>query len=310
MRWTWIVFLAVLTTLGCEGGGSSNPGDDDDATPGDDDDATPGDDDVTSDDDDTTAGDDDTEQPLTWYEDLDGDEYGNDDSTLEQVDQPEGFVDVGGDCDDGDAEIHPGADEGCNGTDNDCDGSPADDEVDGDGDGAMLCDGDCDDGDPGVHPGAQEVCDLVDNDCDGGVDSTDACGCELETYLGGLYLLCHATPRTWEDARAYCTDRGYDLTGVVDELEGDWLFGVIEATAPGSYADGEAHWWIGLNDIDAGGFWEWINGEVSFYSGWGEGEPEDMPGWEEDCVVLIQGGVLGWADAYCEMESEFVCESP
>jgi len=27
-------------------------------------------------------------------------------------------------------------------------------------------------------------------------------------------------------------------------------------------------------------------------------------------VVLIQGGVLGWADASCELASEFVCESP
>lgn len=35
-----------------------------------------------------------------------------------------------------------------------------------------------------------------------------------------------------------------------------------------------------------------------------------IPCWEEDCVVLIQDVVLGWADASCAMVSEFVCESP
>ena len=322
MRWTSIAILTLLLGLApaCQGEGGNigddddaSPGDDDDATPSDDDDATPGDDDdATPGDDDTTPGDDDdtTEVPSLWFEDADGDEYGNDDATLEQVGQPDGYVDEGGDCDDGDAEIHPGADEGCNGVDNDCDGSPAADEVDDDADGVMVCADDCDDADPDIFPGAEEACDLVDNDCDGDLDSADACGCDIDTYDGHQYLLCHAATHTWEDARTYCTDRGHDLTGVADELESTWLFDTVEALVPDTYADGEPHWWIGLNDIAAGGYWEWANGEVSFYAGWGEGEPEDMPGWEEDCVVLIQGGVLGWADASCELASEFVCESP
>jgi len=80
----------------------------------------------------------------------------------------------GDDCNDEDENIHPGADEVCDGLDNDCDGSPGADEVDADEDGFMVCEDDCDDNNDTVYPGADELCDGIDNDCDGDVD--EGCG--------------------------------------------------------------------------------------------------------------------------------------
>ncbi len=62
----------------------------------------------------------------TWYADADGDDFGDDDVSVEACDQPDGYLGVGGDCDDGDVAVHPEQIETCgNGTDEDCDGVDA-----------------------------------------------------------------------------------------------------------------------------------------------------------------------------------------
>jgi len=76
----------------------------------------------------------------------------------------------GGDCDDLDGSIHPGAAQTCDGRDTDCDGAIPATEHDADGDGAPEC-SDCDDGDPVRYPGNVELCDGIDNDCSGVVDA-------------------------------------------------------------------------------------------------------------------------------------------
>ena len=94
------------------------------------------------------------------------------------------------DCDDADPAVHPGAEETCDGRDEDCDGATDEDaadagtwypDADGDGYGdeaspvsaceqppdALSSGGDCDDIRAEVHPGASETCgNGLDDDCD------------------------------------------------------------------------------------------------------------------------------------------------
>lgn len=76
----------------------------------------------------------------------------------------------GPDCDDGDGNVRPDADELCDGIDSNCDGVD-EDLTDADGDGVTVCENDCDDHDPARAPGLQELCDAIDNDCDNVVDN-------------------------------------------------------------------------------------------------------------------------------------------
>jgi hypothetical protein len=62
---------------------------------------------------------------LTYYLDADGDGYGTSDTTMMACTEPSSYVSDTSDCNDGDASIHPDAEEICgDGIDNDCDGLP------------------------------------------------------------------------------------------------------------------------------------------------------------------------------------------
>ncbi len=117
----------------------------------------------------------------------------------------DGFADqaVGGDdCNDNDADVHPGAEEHCDGIDEDCDQALDNNPVDGtlwypDNDldgyggagGAPACSppagqvdsgGDCDDGDALVNPSASERCNAVDDNCDGTIPSNELTDADVD----------------------------------------------------------------------------------------------------------------------------------
>ena len=122
----------------------------------------------------------------------------------------------GGDCNDGDPNVHPGADEGCDGLDTDCDGSLGSTEVDGDGDAYMVCQGDCNDEDPDVHPGADEQCNGHDDDCDGSPDAE-----EVDADGDGV-MVCSNDCNDGDDevfpgAEEVCNGIDDDCDGDVDE---------------------------------------------------------------------------------------------
>jgi len=71
------------------------------------------------------------EELTTYYLDADGDTYGNHAVSTLACEAPAGYVDTstGFDCDDNNAEVHPGAAEVCNGIDDDCNGKVDDNET-------------------------------------------------------------------------------------------------------------------------------------------------------------------------------------
>ncbi len=134
------------------------------------------------------------------YSDVDLDGYGGVEIGTSCT-APVGAVRVGGDCDDVNGDLNPGAVEVCDGVDNNCDDlvdaddpnfdssvvvlAYADADTDGFGDpntsvdactapaGYVADSTDCNDADIAINPDAAEVCDGVDNNCDTLFDADD-----------------------------------------------------------------------------------------------------------------------------------------
>ena len=154
-----------------------------------------------------------------WYSDSDGDGYGDPATVVSACEAPADTLAVGGDCDDGDPAIRPGAQEICDAsgtggasTDEDCDGFSDDADIsvltstrsnwyrdyDSDGWGSTSvvisrCDapggytgttGDCLDTNALANPGGTEFCDIddIDEDCDGGADDSDPDLADADKY--------------------------------------------------------------------------------------------------------------------------------
>lgn len=238
--WTTLWLLACITTEDIDA--RLDP--DDDGVEGDDDcapenaDVHPGADEVCNGVDDDCDGVTDGAAALDaveGFEDRDADGFGG--ATRKDCPGAASFVTTGGDCDDDQAQVRPGAEEVCNGVDDDCDGETdgassndvADGFMDEDGDGfggvaARDCPGapgfvqaggDCDDTRADVQPDVDEVCgNGRDDDCD---PTTDC------RWLGGVGTQTSASATIESAAQAIATA----------DMDGDGVEELIAATSEG-----------------------------------------------------------------------------
>ncbi len=276
------------------------------------------------------------------YADADGDGWGNDEVTTNACSTGDGWVDTTGDCDDEDPDVHPEADETCNGVDDDCDDDIDEDAVDasewwtdGDGDGfgdpaavVTACEApsgavdpsageDCDDGDADIHPDADELCNGVDDDCDGDIDedAVDATGWYADVDGDGygdpaaVTTACEAPsgavdPAAGED----CDDGDADIhpgatehcDGVDEDCDGD-------IDEDGEVVDGST-WYLDADGDgygDAGSTLEACSmptGYVADDSDCEDGDASMHPGAEDVCDDKIDGNCDGEVDEGCDIE--------
>jgi hypothetical protein len=99
----------------------------------------------------------------------------------------------------------------------------------------------------------------------------------IVSYGGHEYEVILATGITWDDARSGLTD-GWELAAISSQAEQDFFENVLLV--------GEMHQlWLGGRQ-DAGGSWEWVNGETWSYTNWMTGEPSNSGTYGEDHLMI------------------------
>jgi len=278
---------------------------------------------------------------ITYYRDFDGDGYGS--PNVRCLCSPSDLYTAthGGDCDDTDSAVHPGATEICDGKDNDCDGTVdeegasgcttyyRDNDADGygqSGDSKCLCSpsgmygvtigGDCDDGDSTVYPGATEVCDGKDNDCDGTVDEEGASGCTTYYidkdndgygWMGDSgKCLCSPSGMYTATNNNDCDDMDCNVNPGAEEVCGDGIDndcdGIVdEGCCPDADADGYDTCDPGEpGDMD-GRPADCDDGDPTVYPG----APEVCDGKDNDCDGEVdEEGASGCTTYYIDMDND------
>ena len=120
------------------------------------------------------------------------------------------------------------------------------------------------------------------------------------TYLGQFggskYYLSNYSD-TWGGAYSFTqSDENVHLVCIGSQEENNFI--------STSIGDNEA--WIGLNDINNEGIYEWVNGDQFDYSNWADGEPNDADG-AEDFIHMWADGT--WNDHESSYEVPFIVET-
>lgn len=146
-----------------------------------------------------------------------------------------------------------------------------------------------------VCVGTAEACDGRDNDCDGVIDNGQVCGHVSGTNAGHTYLYMGAFVLTWDLARAFCRDIGYDLVSIETAEEWAWLEPWLVTNAY------DAQFWIGLQRESEMAPWVWVSGEPGDFVVWRDGQPDNATGAENCADVRMQPDeTFIWSDRPCD----------
>jgi hypothetical protein len=154
----------------------------------------------------------------------------------------------------------------------------------------------------------------VDSDCATGVCTRGYCAevdclpsdCSCSRYGDEVYAFCGLA--SWQEAEVACGNEGQALVWLTDPEESGWLRGTADGFGLGDI-------WLGANDLQYEGAWQWTSGETFWPEGeavegahaqWGSDEPSSAVESNDCGAARDQDGL--WSALECTQRLSFVCK--
>ncbi|XP_061444611.1 C-type mannose receptor 2 isoform X2 [Rhineura floridana] len=133
-------------------------------------------------------------------------------------------------------------------------------------------------------------CPIKSNDCDTFWDR--------DHLTNSCYQFNFQSTLSWQEAGKSCEQQGASLLSITEIHEQTYINGLL--TGYGSTL------WIGLNDLDLNGGWQWSDNSPLKFLNWESDQP-DNPN-EENCGVIRTESSGGWQNRDCSIALPYICK--
>nr|XP_055050355.1 C-type mannose receptor 2 isoform X2 [Misgurnus anguillicaudatus] len=121
---------------------------------------------------------------------------------------------------------------------------------------------------------------------------------DINPLMDNCYQFNFQATLSWSEARTSCHQQGADLLSITKVEEQIYINGLLTGYS--------ATLWMGLNDLDLNGGWQWADTAPLKYLNW----EADMPSYdeEENCGVISTDAQGRWHNRDCSVALPYICK--
>ncbi|XP_038609592.1 C-type mannose receptor 2 isoform X2 [Tachyglossus aculeatus] len=121
---------------------------------------------------------------------------------------------------------------------------------------------------------------------------------DTDHLTNSCYQFNFQSTLSWREAWASCEQQGADLLSITEIHEQTYINGLLTGYS--------STLWIGLNDLDISGGWQWSDNSPLKYLNWENDQPDNPS--EENCGVIRTESAGGWQNRDCSIALPYVCK--
>ncbi|KAJ8284375.1 hypothetical protein COCON_G00032250 [Conger conger] len=121
---------------------------------------------------------------------------------------------------------------------------------------------------------------------------------DIDRLTKSCYQFNFQSTLSWNEARVSCQQQGADLLSITEVHEQTYINGLLTGYS--------ASLWMGLNDLDMNGGWQWADNSPLKFLHWESDQPNHSE--EENCAVIRTESSGRWQNRDCGVAMPYVCK--